>query len=176
MAYLAIIYPELQQSDLDWIQKYRSQHDARYYSLVKPHISLVFPVYDIGQLDFAAEVKRQAAGIHAFDFQIKVATVNQDNFDKYFHEFLVPDMGYSDIVKLHDKLYSDKLAKYWRYDIDYIPHIGIGNSEDVRESKKRVDELNTTDILLPGRVTTIDIVEFADGKVTTLEQLHLPNG
>jgi len=173
MALLVVAYPKLSQEDYDWIQEYRSKNDPRYFGLVEPHISLVFAINDIDQDDFITEVKTRLDGTKPFDFDINVATINQNDDGKYYHEFLVPDKGNSDIVKAHDKLYSALFRPYHRLDIDFIPHIGIGNSNDAAESKSRIDEINNKSISISGRVDTIDIIEYKDGEITTLERIEL---
>lgn len=173
MAYLVLAYPKLRQEDYDWIQNYRRQNDARYFNVVEPHVTLVFAMHDITQDEFIQEVEKQAANVSAFDVQFNAATINQDDSGEYFHEFLVPDTGYSNIVKLHDKLYADKFASALRYDIDFIPHIGIGNSDDVRESKKRVDDINAQSVSINGRVSDITIVEYKDDTITSLRKIAL---
>ena len=171
MSYLVLAYPELTSSDYQWIQDYREKNDSRYFSVVEPHITLVFAMSDIEQYEFVDEVRKQVKGFQAFEFEIKVATINQDNSGEYFHEFLVLDRGYSDVVKLHDRLYADKFAASLRYDIDFIPHIGIGNSNDVKDSKLRVDELNAQNIFMTGKVKEIDIVLFEHGIITPVDKI-----
>jgi hypothetical protein len=173
MAYLVIAYPELQQNDFDWIQSYRKQNDQRQYSLVEPHFSIVFAISDLDKDSFLTEVKQRINGIDPFEFDLKVATVNQDNSGSYYHEFLVPDTGYSDIVKLHDKLYSDMFAPYLRFDVDFIPHISIGDNDDVQVSKKRVDELNARGVSINGHIGSLDVIEYTDGAVRTVEKIML---
>lgn len=173
MAYLVVAYPKLEQTDFNWIQTYREQNDSRYFSVIKPHFTLVFAIHDMSKEDFVNEVKNRIAGTKPFDFEIKVATINQNDDSKYYHEFLVPDTGYSNIVKIHDKLYTDLFARHLRYDIDFIPHIGIGNSDEVQLSKQRIDELNARGLFIAGTVDSIDIIEFTDGKVIPIETLEL---
>lgn len=173
MAYLAIAYPKLEQNDFDWIQNYREQNDPRYFSVVDPHITLVFAINDVDQDCFVSEVKDKIAGVQPFDFEIKVATINQNDDGKYYHEFLVPYTGYSNIVKLHDRLYSGLFASRLRFDIDFIPHIGIGNSDEAKISKLRIDELNTKGVSISGCVDDISVVELKDGVVTLIESIDL---
>lgn len=173
MAYLVVAYPKLEQSDFDFIQNYREQNDPRYFSVVDPHVTLVFAINDIDKDSFVSEVKDKIAGIQPFDFEIKVATINQNDDGKYYHEFLVPDTGYSNIVKLHDKLYSGLFASYLRFDIDFIPHIGIGNSDDATISKRRIDELNARGVSMRGQVDSVDIIEYTNGAITTIEKINL---
>lgn len=171
MAYLVISYPELDNSDYKWIQEYRKKYDSRYFALVEPHITLVFPADNIEKNLFIAETRRQIEGIQPFGFIIRVATINFDSFGNFYHEFLVPDEGYSSVVKLHDALYSDAFKQNLSYDIDFIPHIGIGNSDDAEVSKARVDQLNAKGLNIQGRVSSVDIVEYQDDTITTIENI-----
>ncbi len=173
MAYLVIAYPDLDKADYDWIQEYRKNYDPRYFNIVDPHVTLVFAVHDIEEKVFIDEATKQLESVEAFDFAIRVATINLDDSGDFYHEFLVPDSGYSNIVKLHDKLYSGLLAGHLRYDIDFIPHIGIGNDEDVAVSKTRVDDLNLKSVSIDGRIFSVDIVEYKDGVITTLKKVQL---
>lgn len=173
MAYLVVAYPKLERSDFDFIQNYREKNDPRYFSVVEPHITLVFAIGDMDKDSFVSEVKDKIADVKPFDFEIKVATINQNDDGKYYHEFLVPDIGYSNIVKLHDKLYSGLFAPYLRFDIDFIPHIGIGNSDEAQISKQRIDELNAKGVSISGRVDCVDVIEYKDGAVTAVEKIDL---
>jgi hypothetical protein len=173
MAHLVVAYPKIGQEDFDWIQEYRKQNDPRYFSVIKPHFTVVFPVEEMEQNIFLAEIKKKMVDINKFDFELKVATINQDDSGKYYHEFLVPDKGCSDIVKLHDKLYSEVLSKHLRLDIDFIPHIGIGNSDDAKISKTRIDRLNQQGVYIAGVIDVLDVIEYKDNIVTTLESIPL---
>ena len=173
MAYLAIAYPELNQIDYEWIQEYRKKNDKLYFDVVQPHITLVFAISDILIDGFINECTGKLKEAKAFNFISKVATINLDESGNYYHEFLVIDDGCSRVIKLHDKLYSGLFAKHLRHDIDYIPHIGIGNSNNVNESKKRVDDLNKQDFTVKAKVSSVDIVEYKNNVITTLQKLPL---
>lgn len=173
MTLLVIAYPELKSDDYTRIQNYRRHNDGLYFKIAEPHFTIVFPVFDINDDIFIREIEKQSADSHVIDFEIKCATINKDSFIPYFHEFLVPDSGFSDIVKLHDKLYSGLLFPILRLDIDFIPHIGIGNSADPLISKKRVDELNSSDLSVKGRISGLDIVSYENEKIKTLKRISL---
>src|SRR5688572_27047965 len=119
MAYLALAYPELTSENFDQIQDYRKRYDERFFKVVEPHFTIVFPVFDMSQDEFIREVKYQSHGFTKFDFVLRCATINKDAFSDYFHIFLVPDEGNSRIVKLHDKLYSGKLKDNLRLDLEF---------------------------------------------------------
>ena len=85
----------------------------------------------------------------------------------------VPDEGYSRIVKLHDKLYSDKLKDNLRLDLDFIPLIGIGNSQDRYKCKKMVDEWNQKEFSISGRITHLTVVNYENNIVSKIEEIEL---
>ena len=173
MSYLVLAYPKISKEDYEFIQDYREANDPKYFSLVDPHFTIVFSTANVSEQDFVAEVEKQARSISKFDYTIRCATINQDDSGDFYHEFLVPDQGYSNIVKLHDKLYSGEFFDNLRFDINFIPHIGIGNSEDVKICKKRIDELNSKDLEITGSVQVLDVVKYEDNKITTIKKVEL---
>ena len=173
MALLVLAYPRIAQTDFEWLQAIRAQHDRRYFSLVAPHFTLVFPVTGLGQTDLIAHVRRQAAGVRAISFRARCAVVVEDDTKKFSHVFLVPDEGFSEIVKLHDRLYAELLAPELRLDITFIPHIGVGNDEQAHECKRLADELNQQNFCLAGELDTLDVVGYEHNEVRPLERIRL---
>lgn len=172
MALLAIAYPTLSTADRAWIQRIRQQYDAQ-VEMVAPHFTLVFPVFDVEELLFEAEMRRQAREHNPIHFEIHCAIVVKDALSNLTHTFLVPDQGFSELVKLHDKLYSNLLAPHLRLDIPFIPHITVASSVDATVCKRVADAINAEDRAVHGAVETLDIVQFANQQVTTLAQISL---
>ncbi len=175
MSYLVVAYPKLENTDFNLIQDYRKDHDLRYYSLIKPHVTLVFAIDNIAEKAFIQEVEEKITNFSSFKLTFNVATINLDNSGEFYHEFLVPDIGNSDIIKLHDKLYSGLFKTNLRLDIDYIPHISIGNSDDVETTKARIDKLNNAGVAMTGEIDSIDIIEYKDNNIATIKHLKLIN-
>ncbi len=173
MAYLVLAYPEISKSDFDLIQNFRKKNDELFYSVVNPHFTIVFPVFDQSEADFISEIKKQAKNLNKFDFVLRCATINKDAFNEYFHAFLVPDEGYSNIVKIHDKLYSGMLKDNLRLDLDFVPHIGIGNSVDKFICKKMVDEWNKDEFEIKGKVSSLKIVDYENNLVREIEEIKI---
>lgn len=173
MSYLVLAYPEINKSDLDLIQNYRKENDELFYTVVKPHFTIVFPVFDKSETEFVAEIKRKAQNFNSFDFVLRCATINKDAFNEYFHIFLVPDEGYSKILKIHDGLYSGILKKNLRLDLDFVPHIGIGNSLSGLDCKKMVDEWNKDEFEINGTISSLTIVEFENNSVRKTDEIKL---
>jgi hypothetical protein len=172
MAYLIIAYPQINEEDYRLIQEFRRQNDL-YYSVVGPHFTIVFPVIDIEKDRFIDEAITNSLKIKTFDFEIRCTTVNRDFFIDCYHLLLVPDKGYSDIVKLHNKCYSGILSRDLRLDIDFIPHIGIANSKDPFMVKRWADEWNSKNFTISGSVNSLTVIEYTGNAVTGLVNLPL---
>jgi 2'-5' RNA ligase len=170
---LAIAYPNISPADREWMQSLRQNYDALYMDIVEPHFTLVFPVFDIDEAKFVAHIEQQVKEIEAFEFVIRCAVLGDDAFSDYTHVFLVPDEGHSNVVKLHDRLYTGLLAGELRLDIPFVPHIGVANSPDAKACKKLVDELNGKDLAIEGKIENIDAIWYEDDKVGTIERIFL---
>lgn len=173
MALAVIAYPKLSKSDYQFIQEFRKLNDPLLYTVVEPHVSFVFPVTGISEEDFATEIIKQSKGCRCFNFMIRCAVVNKDSFLDYSHTLLVPDEGFSHIVKLHDKLYDGILIKERRLDIDYIPHIGMGTSKDIQQCKVLADKLNDSQFEIKGYIDELTIVRFENNVIENLRTIPL---
>lgn len=169
---LVFAYPELSPGDYSLIENHRKQHDSL-QPLLGPHFTLVFPVKNISEKIFIDEIEKQLKGIESFSFTIRCATINKDAFAEKFYTFLVPDEGHSRIVKLHDKLYSGRLSEHLLLDVDFIPHITIGSSNDIMSCKKMADDWNSRNIEITGKISHIDIAQY-EGAMT-LKRIKLLN-
>jgi hypothetical protein len=58
-------------------------------------------------------------------------------------------------------------------EVQFVSHIGIGNSKDKSVCKKLVDEINDMDIRIVGRITSLDVVNYENDKVETIKKIHL---
>jgi len=166
-----VAYPELAPADYELIQRCRKDHNTL-YKVIEPHFTVVFSVPDMPLADFAAEIRKQAAGIAAIRFCMRCTVVNKDSFSDYYDAFLVPDEGHSSIVKLHDRLYSQKLARHHRLDVSYIPHVSIANSLDVLTIKEVVDKWNAKEFAIHGTISSLDIINYENRVITTVEKVR----
>lgn len=173
MAKVVVAYPKLNHHDFDWIQSIRKDQDVLYYDVVKPHFTIVFPVFtETPEADFIRHIKEKVAGIKPFDFVLSKSVLNKDAFNEYWHAFLVPDKGNKEIINLHDKMYEGLLKPELRPDIPFIAHIGIANDTDKTKMEKLVDELNRNGIDIHGRIESLDICQY-DDKITTIKKINL---
>jgi 2'-5' RNA ligase len=156
-----------------WIQDIRQQEDELSFSAIDPHFTLVFPIIEIDRATLVSHVKQSIQGIQPFEFTIRCAVLCNDSFSKYTHVFLVPDEGYSNIVKLHDRLYTGVITNELRLDVPFIPHIGIANSLDPPHCKQLVDRLNSQQFEIRGRIDGLEIISSQADIVEMIESINL---
>ena len=173
MSHLVVAYPELKKKDYSWIQELRSKYDILYYDIINPHFTFIFPVFYLDKKELISEVKEKSRGLNIINFSLRCAIINKDSFNDYWHIFLVPDEGYSDITKAHDKFYSGKLKDELFLAIPYIPHIGIGNSTNANDCKILVDELNERNFEIKGKIKNLSIISIIEKKVEDIETIEL---
>jgi hypothetical protein len=173
MSLLVLSYPSISEGDLNWIQSVRAIHDLLYFEVVAPHFTMVFPVNDIDSEILLEEVKQRSAEVKLIPFVLRCAIPFKDSLSEQTHVFLVPDEGFGAIVKLHDRLYSGRLANQLRLDVPFIPHFGIGNSIDPWKCKGLADDLNRRPVAIQGTIRALDVVSFEDAKVKTIGRVLL---
>ncbi len=173
MSMIVIAYPELKKKDHQKIQDLRSKYDTLYYDVIGPHFTIVFPVFNLNKKEVISEVEELSKGQKEINFCLRCAVLNKDSFNDYWHVFLVPDEGFSDIAKLHDRLYSDKLKNELFLAIQYTPHLGVGNSTNANECKKLVDELNSKDFEICGKIKALTIAEYKEDKIEEIKTIEL---
>ncbi|OZG75455.1 hypothetical protein BTA51_03525 [Hahella sp. CCB-MM4] len=173
MSLVVLAYPELSHTDNEWIEEFRLQHDELHADVVSAHFTMVFPVSGIEKSAFIDHVQRNLAGIESISFVLRCATLMKDAFSDYNHVFLVPDEGYSHIVKLHDRFYTGLLAEALRLDIPYIPHIGIANSTDAQKCKSLADAVNAKDFAINGTIGEVEVVEYIDRTIHPIQRFVL---
>lgn len=164
MAFCAVNYPAISPEDYEWIQSIRREHDLLYYDVVEPHFTLVFPTGVIEKSTFITHIADIAAQFMPFEAVMRCATVGDPNFMDHAHAFLIPDEGFSDIVRLHDALYAGPLQAL-RLDMPFVPHIGIASTPLVAECKEIVDRLNAEQFEIRARVERLAVIGY-DGKKT----------
>ncbi len=172
MSLLAGSYPELKPDDFKWIQKIRKTYD-RHYHLVNPHFTLIFEIDKVTAESLSRHIRSVIKDINVIYFAARCATVMPGLVDKNWYTFLVPDEGYSDIVRLHDRLYTGILASEQRLDIPYIPHMTIGIHCDRESCKALVDKINANSFCISGRIKSVCIVKLENNMIETVEEIEL---
>jgi 2'-5' RNA ligase len=174
MSLIVIAYPQIEKKDYEWIQKIRARHDKRYYRVVEPHFTIVFPVSGIVTEPFIEDIAKKVKEFKEYYFVLRCAQIVKDSFSDYTDVFLIPEEGYRIFVKLHDLLYTGSLEKELRLDIPFIPHLGIANNIDPRECKLIADGINDKGVEIVGAVYKLDIAAYENNTIQTLKEIYLP--
>jgi hypothetical protein len=173
-ALIVLAYPEIKKSDYERIQEFRKRNDELYYHVVEPHFALVFPIRKGWEAKpFISEIVKQVQGVRPFEFCLRCAVLNKDSFNDNYHTFLVPDEGYSKIVKLHDKLYADKLFPQRALFANFVPHMGIGNSKDPLRCLEMAESWNKEEFAISGRIAILDVANYENDTVKTIQRISL---
>ncbi|HVG00085.1 MAG TPA: hypothetical protein VND68_09625, partial [Chloroflexia bacterium] len=106
MSLLVVSYPDMPQQSSDWIAGIRRQYPGLRSSVLAPHFTFVFPTSDVGESDFVTHVVGCAAGVRRLAFMLRSSLLVKDDSGDTYYVLLVPDEGFSGVVKLHDKLYT----------------------------------------------------------------------
>lgn len=170
---LVLAYPEIKSEDYEWIQLIRKKYDDYYFNVVEPHFTIVFPVFNSSVRLLSQHIRKISEATHSIKFNLRSTTIVKDSFSDVTNVFLVPDIGNSEIIKLHDKLYTDILRKELRLDIPFIPHIAIAGSNIAEEAKELSDKINEEVFEITGEIKKLDLIEYEHPMVKTLEVFAL---
>jgi hypothetical protein len=173
MSVLLLSYPTVSEQDDRWVREIHLMHDQAYRDIVEPHFTLIFPVDGFPIQEAHTHVRENIAGQLAIQFVCRCATVVPDAFSDDWFVFLVPDEGYSEIVKLHDRLYVGPLSHHLRLDLPFIPHIGVKTSKDRFACKQLADDLNSRGFALPGSLNTLTLCSFDGHRISNIEAFPL---
>jgi hypothetical protein len=172
-ALLVLAYPDLYEKDRAWITEFRKRNDPLFYGIAEPHFTLVFPTFGINYEVFLSEMMEKSRNLCRFKFFIRCAMMNNDRLSDYYHVFLSPDEGHSNIVKTHDHLYSGIIRDTLRLDVDFYSHIAIGSSLDPEECKRHVDSINSQNLAIEGSVKSLTVVSYGNKQLRNRETIDL---
>jgi 2'-5' RNA ligase len=173
MSLAVISYPKLSQTDVGWLAKIRTIYPKLHYPKFAPHFTFVFPSERISADILIGHVQAQTATQPRIRFTIRCALPMPDALSDNTHLFLVPDEGFSAILRLHDRLYTGLLADDLRLDIPYIPHITLGYTPDPAFCKQVADDLNRQPFTISGAIEQLSIVRVEGETATTIASIPL---
>ena len=118
MIYALVHYPKL---DTRLIDQLRQKYDPQ-FGLIDPHITVMFPVRDsIDGHQLVSHLENVLSDCRAFPIRLQGL---QRSWDDCL--FLLVREGGSEIVRLHNRVYSGTLADYKNNDIEFVPHLTLG--------------------------------------------------
>jgi hypothetical protein len=160
MALAVVNYPTLSDDDFAWIQSLRREHDGLYFDVIDPHLPFVFPTDEVAEATLIDHVQRHTRVTSPFEVVFRCVLLGDPDFQDHAHAFLIPDEGFSDVVHLHDRLYTGPLASELQLDLPFLPHVGIANAPTPEACKTIVDDLNARAFEIRGRVETMNVIGY----------------
>lgn len=123
MFYALVHYPAIETKQINQLRK---RYDPQ-VNLIEPHITVVFPVPEVvGERRLFLHLEQVLRGWQPFVIQLRGLHQSADN-----SLFLLVQEGSSEIIRLHNELYTGVLAEFHRDDLPFVPHITLGSfSED----------------------------------------------
>ena len=121
-----LIFPKLENIYL--IQNIRNKFDPL-ANLIAPHITLAFPFLDdISNEELIKNLSNLLMNYKSFSITFKGISLSPDNYI-----FLNCTKGNQEIIQLHDEIYKQIIPNYHKKSIKYIPHITLGQSNNIKE-------------------------------------------
>src|SRR6267143_5205870 len=118
MFYALVHYPQI---DTKLINEFRRKYDP-HFDLIEPHITLVFLVPEsVGEANLVRHIESTLSNWRPFPIRLRGL---QRSWDHWL--FLILAKGNENVTRLHRELYDGVLAAYYRTDIDFVPHLGLG--------------------------------------------------
>ena len=139
MIYALVHYPNV---DTACINQLRMKYDP-HFKLIEPHITLMFPVSEaIGDKNLVHHLECVLGGRKPFSFHLQGFQISSDD-----HLFLLIQEGNSNLIRLHNEVYTGILAYHLIKDIPFVPHLTLGVlSMDPNEQERILEEARRSGI------------------------------
>ena len=131
-----LIFPKFK--NINKIQEIRNKYD-KLANLIAPHITLAFPFSDdMSNEELIAKLSNLLKNYEPFSIIFKGVSLSDDNYI-----FLNCVKGSQEIVQLHDEIYKKILPTHFKKHTKYIPHITLGQSNNIEEFNTFTYEFET---------------------------------
>ena len=175
MALTVLGRPRLKPADAAWVTALRSRHGSALPAPeIGPHVTLVFPTEATDATTATGHLAVVAGDTAPFAlaFRCALPVLDPDSGDTYV--YLVPDEGFSGLVRLHDRLYSGPFAEALRLDLPYIPHVTLARIAEAKLARALADDLNGQEPDIHARLETVELFRLdKDGAARRLAEIAL---
>ena len=121
-------FPKFENIDL--IQDIRNKFDPL-ANIIAPHITLAFPFLDnMSNEELIIKLSKLLVNYKPFNVIFKGVSLSNDNYI-----YLNCIEGNEEFIRLHDEIYKNILPTHLKKSIKYIPHITLGQSNNIKELK-----------------------------------------
>lgn len=175
MALVVLGRPRLKPADAAWITALRDRHGGVPAAPeIGTHVTLVFATDASDATTATGHLAVVAGDTAPLALAFRCALPVHDPGSGATYVYLVPDEGFSGLVRLHDRLYSGPFADALRLDIPYIPHITLARIAEPKLARALADDLNGQEPEIHGRLETIELFRLdKDGPARRLAEIAL---
>jgi 2'-5' RNA ligase len=147
-----MIFPQLNQEEA--IQRLRRAYDPL-AELVAPHITLVFPFQSqLEREDLLDILQDSLAGERPFPLTLSGFDKKSDRYGHYL--YFTVTQGEEELCRLHDKLYSGRLATLRPQD-SYQPHMTLGKLPTAQELDGALEALTGMELCCSARIDKVSV-------------------
>jgi 2'-5' RNA ligase len=161
----AICVPKFPDVALSWMQELRAKYDPKYFRLVAPHVTLVFPNSALPESSFVEHVASCVRGVEAATVEFPSAEEHRDEGTGLHFVWLAAGAGSDLLVRLHEKLYTGPLAVEARRGIAFVPHVTLGRFDTSAEAAAVAARINSEQRTTAGRIDSVDVVAVSESLV-----------
>jgi 2'-5' RNA ligase len=163
--YLALMIEK--SSPRDWLEKTRLRFDPK-AELVPPHVTVVFPTVKLSEEEMASEALSLLVESKSFTMSFSEVRIVNEEESGLVSLFLIVDNGFEEVVELHRRLYSGRLAGELRREKPYLPHVTLGTGLSRGIAEACVAELKSEDIRFSVKVDSLTLVRIVDDRDSRL--------
>ncbi|MFD2680292.1 2'-5' RNA ligase family protein [Bacillus seohaeanensis] len=132
------------------MEEVREKYDPL-YSVIPPHITLVFPFEsDISTLELKEHVHDSLREISPFTLRLQGVTGSGGEY-----LFLNVKQGNDEIIRIHDLLYTGILKEYYFREVSFIPHITIGRLQSKKDFRQALLQTSKFDSTFETKINSI---------------------
>jgi 2'-5' RNA ligase len=154
MVYALVHYPAI---DTQHIDELRRKYDPQ-FDLIAPHLTIVFPLPDeIDEARLVSHIGNVLGGWKRFRIRLRGLAQSRDNY-----LYLLTEQGSSEVIRLHNELYTGLLASYHRKDLPYVPHVTLGSFGDADRCSQALREAQQNTLEYQCILDRLNIVKVGD--------------
>lgn len=167
-----LAYPQFEPHCSERIDTFRAKHEPQRAELVPPHVTLVFGVDDAHLNNLTKLVETASTRTPEFRVEFSDSKNEFDPFEQKYKIFLLCGEGSGALTSLHTQLYDGEHRAELSPEHPFRPHMTIASyAERADIEKVSTDSLGSLPIF--GKVRSLVLVRFANGRLTTLKSAPL---
>lgn len=176
MSLAVIAIPDLLPDDAELLHEMQSRNGVRSFGLIHPFLTVVEPTDELDASPLIEHVRSIAGSLGSFTFALRCALPFFDRENGRTQVVLVPERGFSDLVRVRSMLYRGALREALRLDVPFIPHLSVGEFDDPERAWRMADRLNEDRPAVLGSLRELAVVELDGESVQTLARIPLGSG